>query len=73
MEVLALLQENAMQLLCTVAVIIGIIAGKVKTAEQAKKKREETLAKLQKQESKLKKKLQSVLKKEEKLEKELEK
>lgn len=73
MELLALLQENAMQLLCTVAVIVGIIAGKVKTAEQAKKKREETLEKLKAKEKKLAKKLQKIIKREEKIEGELQK
>lgn len=43
MEILALIEENAMQIICSVAVIINIIAGKTKTAEQAKAKKEKFL------------------------------
>lgn len=72
-EILLLLQENAIEIICSAAVIIGIITGKVKSAEKAQQIREKKLARLKKKESKQSKGLQKTLKKEAKLEKEIEK
>lgn len=63
MEILALIEENAMQIICSVAVIISIIAGKTKTAEQAKAKKKKFLPNWKKKESKQVASLQKTLKK----------
>lgn len=68
MEILELIEENAMQIICSVAVIISIITGRTKTAEQAKKKKEKILARLKKKETKQAKSLQNTLKKQAEIE-----